>query len=40
MQVASLSNAPFARPELEALREGIDAARKDRAPIHGLFKGT
>lgn len=37
VQVASISNAPFARPELQAMLEGIEAARKDQAPIHGLF---
>lgn len=37
IQVASISNAPFARPELKAMLDGIEAARKDKAPIHGTF---
>lgn len=37
VQVACISNAPFARPELKALLEGIETARKENAPIHGLF---
>lgn len=36
VQVANVSNAPFARPELEAMLEGIETARKEKAPIHGM----
>ena len=36
-QVASVSNAPFARPEPAILLEGIEAARKDHAPVHGTL---
>lgn len=36
-QVANVSNAPFARPDPEALLEGIESARKDGAPIHGTL---
>lgn len=36
VQVVNVSNAPFARPELEAMAKGIEAARKNDAPIHGL----
>jgi peroxiredoxin len=37
VQVANISNAPFARPELKAMLEGIETARKEGAPIHGTF---
>ena len=39
VQVASISNAPFARPQLKTMLEGIEAARKDKAPIHGTYQG-
>lgn len=37
LHVASISNAPFARPEPQALLEGIETARKEHAPIHGTM---
>jgi peroxiredoxin len=37
VHVANVSNAPFARPEPAVLLEGIEAARKDAAPIHGTL---
>lgn len=37
IQVANISNAPFARPELKVMLEGIETARKESAPIHGTF---
>lgn len=36
VHVACVSNAPFARPELRAMLDGIKVARRDGAPIHGL----
>lgn len=37
VQVANVSNAPFARPEPAVMLDGIEAARKDAAPIHGTL---
>lgn len=35
VQVVSVSNAPFARPALEDMLEGVENARKEHAPVHG-----
>ena len=35
VQVLNVSNAPFARPSLETMLEGIEDARKQHAPVHG-----
>lgn len=35
VQVVNVSNAPFARPALDTMLEGIENARKERAPVHG-----
>jgi len=34
-QVVNVSNAPYARPPLEGMLEGLETTRKGRAPIHG-----
>ena len=34
-QVIAVTNAPFSRPDLKTLLEGLRAAQDDRAPIHG-----
>jgi peroxiredoxin len=34
-QVIAVTNAPFSRPDLETLLEGLRAAQDDHAPIHG-----
>jgi peroxiredoxin len=34
-QVIAVTNAPFSRPELAVVLEGLKAAQDDRAPIHG-----
>lgn len=36
-QVVNVSNAPFARPELHVLLEGIKTAMRENAPIHGVL---
>ena len=34
-QVITVTNAPFSRPDLETVLEGLKTAQDDRAPIHG-----
>ena len=34
-QVIAVTNAPFARPELAVVLEGLKSAQDDRAPVHG-----
>jgi peroxiredoxin len=35
VQVVNVANAPFSRPDLETMLEGIVDARKQHAPVHG-----
>ena len=34
-QVVTVTNAPFSRPDLETVLEGLKATQDDHAPIHG-----
>lgn len=37
VQVVNVSNAPFARPALGTMLEGIENARSQNAPVHGTM---
>jgi len=38
IQIVDISNAPFARPELEALANGLAFIRKNDYPIRGTHR--
>lgn len=37
IQIIDISNAPFARPELESLADGINFIRKNNYPLRGTY---